>query len=76
MASCSRSKEGAPIRVQHDFAIGGVQLKFPCKPYPTQMAMMAKVMNIYEFGTGELYDYLINAENCYLATTYPTFSSD
>ena len=26
-----------------DFAVGGVPVKFPCKPYPTQMAMMAKV---------------------------------
>ena len=28
-----------------DFAVGGVPVKFPCKPYPTQMAMMAKVQS-------------------------------
>ena len=27
-----------------EFAVGGVPVKFPCKPYPTQMAMMAKVL--------------------------------
>ena len=28
---------------QLEYHIGGVPVKFPCKPYPTQMAMMAKV---------------------------------
>jgi len=28
---------------QLEYAVGGVSVRFPCKPYPTQMAMMAKV---------------------------------
>ena len=59
MANCSGSMESAPIRVQHDYAVGGIQLKFPCKPYPTQMAMMAKVIN----GACEVCENLINTEN-------------
>ena len=33
----------ASNRAQLEYAVGGVPVKFPCKPYPTQMAMMAKV---------------------------------
>lgn len=32
----------APIGEQLE-TIGGVLVRFPCKPYPTQKAMMAKV---------------------------------
>ena len=30
---------------QHEYHIGGVKVKFPCKAYPTQITMMAKVLN-------------------------------
>ena len=38
----------ASVGVQQEYAIGGVTVKFPCKPYRTQMAMMSKVCCVYQ----------------------------
>lgn len=43
MAACAAP---APLGgEQHEYPIAGVTVKFPCKPYRTQIAMMAKVLN-------------------------------
>ena len=39
--SCKMSSKSSGS--QYEYHIGGVPVKFPFKPYPTQMAMMAKV---------------------------------
>ena len=47
MASGSVFSGSALNREQQlEYHIGGVCIKFPCKPYPTQVAMMAKVSAI------------------------------
>ena len=33
----------ASIGEQSEYTMGGVPVKFPCKPYRTQVAMMSKV---------------------------------
>ena len=36
--------EGTSVNPNFDYTIGGVKVLFPVKPYPSQMAMMAKVI--------------------------------
>ena len=69
--SCSATN-GASIREQHDYAVAGVKLKFPCKAYPSQVAMMHKVCVTHTIITrtrGTLHGMIMQEV---LTTTYQT----